>query len=189
MLPLHGAGCANLPTDFIVGLEKDYPSTVSTIARTCGKLAPKVGSARACMLCEQYVERTSCFWCSILLTVTSRPVQQGIEDWKSRTSIRTLDAAEPTNDVVRDSQFLSPYLCYACHTTLTSRSSRGGVQSGTTSVRLPVWTGQHLMDARWDSANGDSGHETNNEVWKRRRVKEEEMKTAIGDFLLEDTCT
>lgn len=160
----------SLTKDFIVGLEKDYPSTVSTIARTCGKLSPKVGSARACMLCEQ-------------------PVQQGIQDWKSRTSIRTLDAAEPTNNVVRDSQFLSPYLCYACHTTLTSRSSRGGVQSGTSSVRLPVWTGQHLMDARWDGANGDSGHDTSNEVWKRRRVKEEEMKTAIGDFLLEDTCT
>ncbi|KAK0204901.1 hypothetical protein DFS33DRAFT_1323676 [Desarmillaria ectypa] len=161
---------ASLTKDFIVGLEKDYPSTVSTIARTCGKLAPKVGSTRACMLCEQ-------------------PVQQGIRDWKSRTSIRTLDVTQPTDDVVKNSRFLSPYLCYACHTTLTSRSSRGGVQTGTTSVRLPVWTGQHLMDAQWDGANGDSGHDRSNEVWKRRCVKEEEMKTVIGDFLLEDTCT
>ncbi|KAK0469650.1 uncharacterized protein EV420DRAFT_1495894 [Desarmillaria tabescens] len=161
---------ASLTKDFIVGLEKDYPSTVSTIARTCGKLAPKAGTTRACIFCEQ-------------------PVQQGIRDWKSRTSIRTLDAAEPTDDVVKNSRFLSPYLCYACHTTLTSRSSRGGVQSGTTSVHLPVWTGQHLMNSQWDGANGDSGHDKSNEVWKRRRVKEEEMKTVIGDFLLEDSCT
>ncbi|KAG7451187.1 uncharacterized protein BT62DRAFT_941926 [Guyanagaster necrorhizus] len=161
---------ANLTKDFIVGLEKDYPSTVSTIARTCGKLIPKAGSARKCILCEQ-------------------PVQQGIQDWKSRTSIRTLDAAETTSDVIEHSRFISPYLCYACHTTFTSRSSRGSMQSGTTSVRLPVWTGQHLMDAQWEGTNGDGGHEQKNEVWEKRRAKEEDMKNIIGDFLLGDTST
>jgi cytoplasmic tRNA 2-thiolation protein 2 len=37
---------------FIVGLEKDYPSTVSTIAKTAGKLAPKGESGIRCVLCE-----------------------------------------------------------------------------------------------------------------------------------------
>lgn len=41
--------------DFIVGLEKDFPSTVSTIARTCGKLAPKDEQGENCALCERYV--------------------------------------------------------------------------------------------------------------------------------------
>jgi hypothetical protein len=43
-------------SDFIIGLERDYPSTVSTIARTCGKLAPKPQSdiAQRCFLCERY---------------------------------------------------------------------------------------------------------------------------------------
>ena len=40
--------------DFIVGLEKDYPSTVSTVVRTCGKLAPKGEAAGKCVVCERY---------------------------------------------------------------------------------------------------------------------------------------
>jgi len=38
---------------FIIGLERDYPSTVSTIARTCAKLAPKKGTSGICVLCER----------------------------------------------------------------------------------------------------------------------------------------
>ena len=41
-------------SDFIRGLEKDYPSTVSTIVRTCAKLAPKGETSGRCMLCERY---------------------------------------------------------------------------------------------------------------------------------------
>lgn len=40
--------------DFITGLERDYPATVSTIARTCAKLTPKEGSDGICLLCERY---------------------------------------------------------------------------------------------------------------------------------------
>lgn len=39
-------------SDFIIGLEKDYPSTVSTIAKTVGKLAPKGEPGMRCVLCE-----------------------------------------------------------------------------------------------------------------------------------------
>jgi cytoplasmic tRNA 2-thiolation protein 2 len=38
--------------DFIIGLERDYPSTVSTIAKTCAKLAPKADRGGICLLCE-----------------------------------------------------------------------------------------------------------------------------------------
>lgn len=38
---------------FIVGLERDYPSTASTIVRTCAKLAPKEGNSSICVLCER----------------------------------------------------------------------------------------------------------------------------------------
>jgi cytoplasmic tRNA 2-thiolation protein 2 len=41
--------------DFIVGLERDYPSTVSTIARTCAKLAPKEAATEPCAMCERCV--------------------------------------------------------------------------------------------------------------------------------------
>lgn len=40
--------------DFIMGLERDYPATVSTIARTCAKLTPKEGSDGVCFLCKRY---------------------------------------------------------------------------------------------------------------------------------------
>jgi hypothetical protein len=43
------------PPGFIIGLERDYPSTVSTIAKTAGKLAPKGESGERCILCELWV--------------------------------------------------------------------------------------------------------------------------------------
>ncbi len=39
--------------DFIVALERDYPSKVSTIVRTCGKLAPKGKVVGKCFLGER----------------------------------------------------------------------------------------------------------------------------------------
>lgn len=64
-------GIGQLTRDFIVGLETDFPSTVSTIARTCGKLAPKEsqlllpipsdGQDR-CVLCE----RSASYPCIVL---------------------------------------------------------------------------------------------------------------------------
>ena len=40
-------------TDFVYGLERDYPSTVSTIARTCGKLTVKDLATSNCVLCSR----------------------------------------------------------------------------------------------------------------------------------------
>ena len=40
--------------EFIMGLEKDYPSTVSTITRTCSKLASKDEPAGTCSICQRY---------------------------------------------------------------------------------------------------------------------------------------
>ena len=39
--------------DFIAGLERDYPSTVSAIARTMAKLVPKGQVEGLCALCER----------------------------------------------------------------------------------------------------------------------------------------
>ena len=36
---------------FISGLEKDYPSTVSTIVKTCAKVVPKGNGDASCRLC------------------------------------------------------------------------------------------------------------------------------------------
>lgn len=57
-------------TDFIYGLETDYPATVSTIARTCAKLAPKEASNNICVLCGRYVSLSSMFQLQPLLAKT-----------------------------------------------------------------------------------------------------------------------
>ena len=49
----------------------------------------------------------------------------------------------------RDTEQLALRLCYACHTTLTSKSSRGarlntGINDGPRSVTLPVWVGRNI---------------------------------------------
>lgn len=54
-LPEFGgkATISGLATDFVVGLERDYPSTVSAIVRTCAKLKSKEEGEGRCVLCER----------------------------------------------------------------------------------------------------------------------------------------
>jgi len=177
----HGIG--SLTRDFIFGLETDYPATVSTIARTCAKLAPKEASNDICVLC-------------------GRPAQHDVQVWKASISIRSYHEATlavsgntrpphlseeeianltncPTN--VTSTQSLTPLLCYACHTTLTSRSSRGTAASlpprqSATQVPLPMWV-RSILDDR------EQEHVVTLQTTK---VTENEMKAEIGEFLLPD---
>ncbi|KAI0710272.1 hypothetical protein C8Q76DRAFT_94818 [Earliella scabrosa] len=174
-------GIGTLTKDFIVGLEQDYPSTVSTIVRTCSKLAPKGEVAGKCILC-------------------GRPVQAGVQEWKARISIRSQPPPPPPlsaddsqgapvepSVVVPDTAeraSLTPYLCYPCHTTLTSRSARpvpspwpsaGATQPSVLS--LPVWTEARL------SASTEVG---DTDIVQERKMGREEMKSIVNEFLLDD---
>ncbi|KAG9094430.1 hypothetical protein FRC07_011304, partial [Ceratobasidium sp. 392] len=149
-------GITRLTKDFIVGLDRNYPSTVHTIARTCDKLEPKGGMTDArCPLCE-------------------RPVQPGVQAWKTQIAIRAfLDSALPSGSIpsatdpvpptinpvppaVDSTQqhpesftpMLTPSLCYACHTQLTSRGRT--VASPLSTVTLPVWVEPNLAKMRPD---------------------------------------
>ncbi|KAI0833342.1 hypothetical protein BC628DRAFT_1307910 [Trametes gibbosa] len=171
-------GIGTLTKDFIVGLEKDYPSTVSTIVRTCGKLAPKGEVSGNCILC-------------------GRPAQRGVQEWKTRISIRSLPSS-PTDTPAPDRMTppetapepsLTPSLCYACHTTLTSRSARPALSpwpsTSTAAVALPTW-----VEARLSSAGECGGLEgathACDKILETRRVGQEEMKGIVNEFLLED---
>ncbi|KAI0671628.1 hypothetical protein C8Q78DRAFT_1030025 [Trametes maxima] len=176
-------GISTLTKDFIVGLEKDYPSTVSTIVRTCGKLAPKGEVSGKCILC-------------------GRPVQRGVQEWKARISIRSRPPTSAPNDGEESTAqpppdpesaelrpSLTPYLCYACHTTLTSKSSRPAPSpwpSATKSpvVTLPVWAELRLSPLAHDT-DGEESH-AHVEVLQTRRVGEEEMKGIVSEFLLDE---
>ncbi|KAI5117963.1 hypothetical protein M0805_001624 [Coniferiporia weirii] len=155
-----------LTKSFIIGLERDYPSTVSTIARTVAKLAPKDEPSGRCALCE-------------------RPFPSGVLDWKSRISIRSLDGSprqqtEPTSPPLplgpqTHTRMLSPHLCYACLTLLTSKSSRSNIPLANSSVRLPMWTIERLLRDR------EAG-----EVRKAGIMGKDEMKSVVDEFLLEE---
>lgn len=170
-------GIAALTKNFVVGLEKDYPSTVSTIARTCEKLEPKDTPSGQCRLCK-------------------RPMQSAIQEWKSRISIRSysdeklaadlahipsacrsvLDSSTPSHVPLLPS--LTDFLCYSCHTTLTSRSSRGVKQSvpGVSSATpLPIWVADHGL-----YEDGLMG------IGARRKIPEEEMLHTVGKFLTDN---
>ena len=101
-----------------------------------------------------------------LTTTTSRPIKN--------------------NNVVVTSaqqQSLTPLLCYACHTTLTSRGTRGGIaaaaaaatgQFATQVLPLPMWVHDHIDDNHHGVA------------FRTTKLTEKEMKSEIGEFLLPD---
>lgn len=126
------SGITRLTKDFITGLDRNYPSTVHTIARTCDKLTPKGGMTHGrCPLCE-------------------RPVQPGIQEWNAQIAIRSFEpqselAADPVpNPIPSPTNTLTPSLCYACHTQLTSRGRTTTTPSTAGVVALPVWVGPNL---------------------------------------------
>ncbi|TEB34771.1 hypothetical protein FA13DRAFT_1625797 [Coprinellus micaceus] len=191
-----------LTYNFIMGLEKDYPSTVSTIARTIAKVTTKeTGVEGGCILCQ-------------------KPAQRNVQAWKASISIRSYHdesfvnakhplpphytappALEETTDAEPSfptSVYLAPRLCYACHTTFTSRSSRGSSSANSIVIPLPVWVKANvtLLDPAggsdsailtndMDRTQGDVAGE-DAEVWKVKKLSPGHIKDKIGGFLLDD---
>jgi len=129
-----------------MGLEKDYPSTVSTITRTCAKLVSKDEPAGTCSICQRSVVAIRILF--VHPADRRRPMQGGLDRWKSQISIRSLTEVTPTEppqDLL--SRSLVPLLCYSCQGTLTSQNSKSisTTERGAT-VSLPVWTQAKLMD-------------------------------------------
>ncbi|TCD65230.1 hypothetical protein EIP91_002938 [Steccherinum ochraceum] len=161
-------GIGALTKAFIVGLEKDYPSTVSTIVRTCGKLSPKGIVEGKCISCE-------------------RPIQSGIQDWQARISIRSRHNGDEQAPFEEVAESLSPFLCYPCRITLTSRSTRPILNPFPNSnhdvslTPLPMWTGRVLHPPKTSgSEEGDA------EIVVGRTLARSEMKNAVKEFLLQD---
>ena len=150
--------------------------------------------------------------CSIFIIY--RPAQRGVQDWKARISIRSFTSPESNSSIPlpshTESPVLSPshlpesstfpsltsHLCYACHTTLTSRSSRGTTLQAKNStpnhsasaIPLPVWVSSRLIHSvdRRDNREVLGNEDTGLEVWQSNKMGTTEMKDAVKDFLLED---
>lgn len=104
---------------------------------------------------------------SVFLTMRHSPIQEGAQDWKSRTSIRSRDSTQ--REPPPPSATLTPHLCYGCYTTLTSRSSRPAAPLGLpipdrSTIQLPLWVGSGMH---------------------RSRLSGQQMKDVVSEFLLE----
>ncbi|KAF7424207.1 hypothetical protein PC9H_009511 [Pleurotus ostreatus] len=171
-IPSAKQGIGSLTKDFIVGLETDYPSTVSTIARTCSKLAPKDKATGVCALCQ-------------------RPTQFRAQQWKSQISILSYSNSKESTDRIS----LAPSLCYACHTSLTGRNSRSVNRSvkshdditSDVPIPLPVWVQSHASMQSNSRGSGTSLiDDASTDIMKVRKMNREEMKEQIGSYLLDD---
>ncbi|PVF95860.1 hypothetical protein CPB86DRAFT_827658 [Serendipita vermifera] len=105
-----GASISQLTSHFIVGLDKDYPSTVSTILKTCNKVVPKGNSDSTCRLCNRNMQKPEELAVPTLVTL-----------------IRAAPLARDRND-----------FCYGCETLLTSSNSRTAEGFNLSHLR-PVW--------------------------------------------------
>ena len=137
----------------------------------------------------------------------SSPAQHGVQAWKSRISIRFYNQASSaitgntrpphlTEAEIADLTSaphdtstlttLTPRLCYACHTTLTSRSSRGTVYSGQSpgNVPIPTWVRAALQSTFGHQDGSDA--EEDNEIVQSTKMSRTEMKAQIADFLLDE---
>jgi cytoplasmic tRNA 2-thiolation protein 2 len=152
--------------------------------------------------------------CYLSMFIFCRPAQRGVQDWKARISIRSFNASESDGSAPPPShvhsavsppilpqnppQSLTPHLCYACHTTLTSRSSRGtALQAKTVShnnnkmvvAPLPVWVNSRLLESTINPGNthrDELGESSAEEVWQGKPMDVDEMRDAVKDFLLGD---
>jgi cytoplasmic tRNA 2-thiolation protein 2 len=99
----------------------------------------------------------------------------------TKEEIMNLTNRPINNPTLAQQQSLTPLLCYACHTTLTSRgTTRGGIAAaaaataapGQFATPLPMWVHDHIIDH--DDHRGTT------------KLTEKEMKAEIGEFLLPD---
>lgn len=132
------------------------------------------------------------------------PAQRNIQEWKAQISIRSYSDTSPSvsgtfgpshlsveeisklKDCVTASApplSLSSHLCYACHTTLTSRNSRGiaSVYASKSSgyVPLPVWVeSMPNSNALHQNGIGDD--------IRTRRSSQQDMRAQIEEFIISD---
>ncbi|KAJ1990771.1 Cytoplasmic tRNA 2-thiolation protein 2 [Coemansia spiralis] len=157
------ASIGRLTESFVIGLDHDFSSTVSTICRTMQKLEPR----------KQALNSLPCLTCGM-------PVENDAQAWRSRLTVSKPLAveAEPTiqsngsNDVPSDEDGLvradiTDVVCYSCQNILTSAAS------GTT---FPGATVDHFLKSK---GPGDAKVDIVN-------AKQEALRKQIETFLLND---
>lgn len=135
-----------------------------------------------------------------------RPIQEGLDVWKSRISIQSYSDTKLGPDLVylptpvslnssdvftTSDQYpsISTHLCYSCRTTLTSRGNRASRPTPSRvihndrpppSAPLPSWVAANCSQPQ-DKQITVSG---NGELWVRKSQDEATQRNKIADFLL-----
>ncbi|RKP37480.1 hypothetical protein BJ085DRAFT_29496 [Dimargaris cristalligena] len=156
------ASIDRLTEDFIVGLDRDFPSTTSAVTRTAAKLTPRDGLdlRKQCLLCLM-------------------PVETDIPQWKSDITVRTNTDSQSTKDAQGPSSpstlNLTSHLCYACQNTLSELAP--GVDLPT--LVPPTYFEETI--AGLGQLGLTEEHGTGGAL-----MSSEAMKASIQDFLLDD---
>ncbi|GBC00104.1 hypothetical protein RclHR1_03750003 [Rhizophagus clarus] len=118
------ASIERLTEDFIVGLEKEFPSTVSTIARTGAKLTPSdsIMKENRCVVCLMPYQENNKIWQNriIVMTIPSSQKSNECNDIRLNCSrnIALGDCISCCDDTNNDESManveFADSLCYAC---------------------------------------------------------------------------
>lgn len=109
-----------LTEELVVSLERGFPSTVSTVAKTGNKISFAGEAKEGERLC------TLCGW----------PARAKANDWKNGIAITKLD--DKVESTESDQPSLADILCYGCYTNLTDSRARSEVN-----YALPGWTNEY----------------------------------------------
>jgi len=92
------ASITRLSEEFIIGLDRDFPSTVSTVVRTANKLNPSTNIQPG-------------IWCPLCL----HPAEVDVSQWKENSALRKLSSKSFHSNTSTSNKF-SELLCYGCRT-------------------------------------------------------------------------
>lgn len=117
-----------LTEELVVTLERGFPSTVSTVARTGNKISFAGNEKEAERLC------TLCGW----------PARSKANEWKDGIAITSIQPKDNQKNDQNSNEHnlipaLSDILCYGCYTNLTDSRARSE-----TNYSLPSWTDDYV---------------------------------------------
>ncbi|KAI9141507.1 hypothetical protein BKA69DRAFT_1073807 [Paraphysoderma sedebokerense] len=158
------ASIDHITEEFIMGLERDFSNTVSTVYRTASKLKP-----------SRTIQNKSDQACS----VCSGPIQSNMSTWYARHTLYNLQFQAQTSphnhrEQPEPSHSLTPHICYSCQTIMRDlvppnpnlSVSETTVETGK-AVILPDYVVADVLQ-------------------KSRKMSETEMKNIVDEFLIND---
>ncbi|KAJ1336849.1 hypothetical protein BSLG_006952 [Batrachochytrium salamandrivorans] len=155
-----------LSQDFIVGLEQDFPATVSTIARTAFKINTDHMTKKICPLCEGPVDNIDYFASIDSLVqapaVSCKPI--GGDATECCSSTQTQSKCCQGAGSTASQLDIYHLLCYACRNIAHDISKP---QQSNTSMQTTVLPGYVMRNSS-------------------QRLSRESMKAQISDYLIDD---